>query len=559
MKKGAINIGYHPRKLGFNNQTTLIPTAERYSTIAYNDIITYAAKAAAVPESSITMAMEALYDALSYFVLNGHSVQIPNIGTFSLSVRCKAADDMDSFASNFRNNLRQIKVNFLPSTELKAQIAQTSITTKVGDLTGYESQATIGIKKTFANYGWNSLELVDGGIVSLRNMTDLKINGTRLSKDFLGKTPVTLVWVEPDTNGEKTLVVPAEYLRQDYGVISVNIAKLKNEGKISQNAPFLKSLTLKTEGGGTVKQYTFTVPEGDGLVITSIFLKGQGLTAGSTVEFSQGETLEFTMNGINTDLVASVMVGEGQATVKTVGSASIKFTYAPTATGNAPITFKNNDGETIGTFNLSFAQAAVPMPSITSITSNGDPLVNGGETPIVPGTNYALTLSGRNLDLLAISNFSVPQGSTLTIQSKTATQINMMLTNAQLGTLSCTYEGTTLFSGTLTQAETKDVTVTGWKDNPNGTAFSLDTTYELDEAGGIGALYLVGTNLNVLSEENFVFTGGMTFEEYDPTAGNLAFNGTMTSGTIMIKVNNATIATIKVSAPSTGGGGPDMG
>lgn len=559
MKKGAINIGYKPRKLGFNNQTTLVPTAERYSTIAYNDIITYAAKAAAVPESSITMAMEALYDALSYFVLNGHSVQIPNIGTFSLSVRCKAAEDMETFASNFSNNLRQIKVNFLPSTELKAQIAQTSITTKVGDLTGYESQATIGVKKTYANYGANIAELVDNGIVSLRGLTTIRINGTRLSKDFVGTTPVTLVWVEPDTNGEKTLVVPAEYLRQDYGVISVNIAKLKNAGSLPANAGFMKSITVKTEGGATIKQYNFTVPEGDGLVITSIFLKGQGLTAGATVEFSQGETLEFTMNGINTDLVASVMVGTGQATVTTVSSASIKFTYAPTATGNAPITFKNEDNETIGTFNLSFAQAAVPMPSITSITSNGDPLVNGGETPIVPGTNYALTLSGRNLDLLAIVNFSAPQGSTLNITSKTATQINMQLTNAQLGVLSCTYEGTTLFSGTLTQAETQDVTVTGWKDSPNGSVFSLDTTYELDESSGNGDIYLVGTNLNVLTEDNFVFTGGMSFDDYIQAEGNLSFNGTATSGTIMIKVNNATIATINVSAPGTGGGGPDMG
>ena len=172
---------------------------------------------------------------------------------------------------------------------------------------------------------------------------------------------------------------------------------------------------------------------------------------------------------------------------------------------------KNEENETIGTFNLSFAQAAVPMPSITSITSNGDPLVNGGETPIVPGTNYALTLSGRNLNLLAIGNFSVPQGSTLTITSQAATQIAMQLNNAQLGVLSCSYEGTTLFSGTLTQAETLDVTVTGWKDRASGTVFSLDTAYELDEAGGPGAIYLVGTNLNVLSEENFVFTGGMTF------------------------------------------------
>ena len=91
MKKGQLNINYKGRRIAFNNQEKLVGSTDRYSTIDYQSIVQYAAKAAAVPESSVEMAMEAIFDAVNYFVLNGHSVQIPNLGTFSFGVRAKSA------------------------------------------------------------------------------------------------------------------------------------------------------------------------------------------------------------------------------------------------------------------------------------------------------------------------------------------------------------------------------------------------------------------------------------------------------------------------------------
>ena len=90
MKKGQININYAPRNIAILNKEALVGQADRYSTIEYNAIVAYAAKAAAVPESSVEMAMEAIFDAMNYFVLNGHSVQIPNLGTFSASTSSEA-------------------------------------------------------------------------------------------------------------------------------------------------------------------------------------------------------------------------------------------------------------------------------------------------------------------------------------------------------------------------------------------------------------------------------------------------------------------------------------
>ena len=122
MKKGTINVGFNPRKMGFSGETALVAKVDRYSTISYADIISYASKAAAVPESSMTMAMEAIFDAMSYFVLNGHSVQIPNLGTFSITVRCKASDSLEDFTADFASNLRNVVIRFLPSPELKADL-----------------------------------------------------------------------------------------------------------------------------------------------------------------------------------------------------------------------------------------------------------------------------------------------------------------------------------------------------------------------------------------------------------------------------------------------------
>jgi len=82
MKKGKVNVGYSSRVIGLTNEEKLVGQVGRYSTIDYHDLISYAAKAAGVPESSIALAMEALFDGMNYFVLNGHSVQVPNLGTF---------------------------------------------------------------------------------------------------------------------------------------------------------------------------------------------------------------------------------------------------------------------------------------------------------------------------------------------------------------------------------------------------------------------------------------------------------------------------------------------
>ena len=131
MGTGQVNISYKKRRIAYDDSEKLVGQAVRYSTIPYASVISYAAQAANVSEASIVLSMEALFDAMDYFVLNGHMVKSPNLGTFYLSVRMKSAATKEEFIANFYKNFRNLTIRFLPAPELKAKIAKTAINTMV--------------------------------------------------------------------------------------------------------------------------------------------------------------------------------------------------------------------------------------------------------------------------------------------------------------------------------------------------------------------------------------------------------------------------------------------
>ena len=193
MKKGQINIGYSARKVGYmSGAEKLVGQAERYSTIEYAAIVAYAAKAAAVPESSVQMAMEAIFDAVNYFVLNGHSVQIPNLGTFSLGISAKSTQTEAEFTAKFAENLRRISIRFLPDPELKQMINSTAITTTVMQDAGYQSDAVMSVRSAQLFSGKYPIPVVAGTALPLANMTRLVFSGTRLTKEYLGNLPLSV-------------------------------------------------------------------------------------------------------------------------------------------------------------------------------------------------------------------------------------------------------------------------------------------------------------------------------------------------------------------------------
>lgn len=548
VKKGQINIGYKGRRIAFNGQEKLVGQADRYSTIPYAAIVAYAAKAAAVPESSIEMSMEALYDALNYFVLNGHSVQIPYLGTFSLSVRAKSSESEAEFTNNFAQNLRGVRLNFLPDSDLKAMIASTAISTAVVD-EEFDGVGVIAV--TSSAFGAaNTLFAINAGRpVQLEALTRIVLNGTRLSAKYLSMTAVHLTFIKADGT-EESSVFSGQYISQTYNSLVINMKRIK------ENFPQYEALKeIKVNVGDDVYfDKIFTAPVEDKPEISSININGKAVAENATVPFEAGKAVSIKLLVANATFVDEIKIAGVAVQPSSVGEGYINLSYTPQASGNAPISVKSASTEA-SVYNVSFGQSGAI--SISSITANGDPLQNGSTTNIVAGSTYTIVILGSGLDQLTAEDFALPAGTTLSIGSQSASLINATLANAQSGNITITHDDLQLFNGALV-AVTPTCAVTGYKTSASGATNALNVTVNANQDTGAFDIYLVGTELDELAQNEFSGTG-ITISSWDAESGHLT--GVVDAGTRTLIISNegTTIANISINKPSSGGDGEGDG
>ena len=96
----------------------------RYSTIDSKQIVEYCAANSMVPKAYVNATMTALAQCITNFLLNGHSVAFPNLGTFSLTSTGYAENDV--FKAGLVQ-LRKLNVRFLPCTDLKSQAEKVDV------------------------------------------------------------------------------------------------------------------------------------------------------------------------------------------------------------------------------------------------------------------------------------------------------------------------------------------------------------------------------------------------------------------------------------------------
>jgi nucleoid DNA-binding protein len=92
--KGGVQYFKRPYVLNFKEGKPTVYKVQicRGRVIKDADFIAYAANAAHVPESTMITARHAILEAINYFVLNGHSVQIEGLGSFSPAIRVKTVN-----------------------------------------------------------------------------------------------------------------------------------------------------------------------------------------------------------------------------------------------------------------------------------------------------------------------------------------------------------------------------------------------------------------------------------------------------------------------------------
>lgn len=132
--KGAIALRKEQIKLGFikdeEEQMRWKWFPCRGGVIKNQDLVAYASKAAHIPESALAMATEALFDAISYYCLNGHSVQVPSLGTFGLQLNSKCVADEEGATAE---TITKKYIRFWPKKEVREQCNLKNINLKVSD------------------------------------------------------------------------------------------------------------------------------------------------------------------------------------------------------------------------------------------------------------------------------------------------------------------------------------------------------------------------------------------------------------------------------------------
>ena len=96
----------------------------RYSTMSSNDILDYCVKNSIVPKAYISASMVALSQCIENFLLNGHSVEFPNLGIFSLSSLGISESDLKKTGVA---QLHKLRVRFLPCRQLRTVIERVNV------------------------------------------------------------------------------------------------------------------------------------------------------------------------------------------------------------------------------------------------------------------------------------------------------------------------------------------------------------------------------------------------------------------------------------------------
>ena len=96
----------------------------RYNTVKAEKIIDYCASSTMVPKPYVAASMEALSHGIQHFLLNGHSIEIPGLGIFNVTISYKTAR---TSADAGLEQVKQLNVRFLPCRELKEAIGNAEL------------------------------------------------------------------------------------------------------------------------------------------------------------------------------------------------------------------------------------------------------------------------------------------------------------------------------------------------------------------------------------------------------------------------------------------------
>ncbi|MBO6029911.1 MAG: hypothetical protein J6T44_05335 [Prevotella sp.] len=125
---GQIKVKGKMQRLAVINDNRVVGRAVRYSTVKADELVSYAAGSSHIPEATLRAATLAMKEAISYFVLNGHHVNLGKFGILGIRSKQKSATDAEQVKADL---VKRVTIGFTPSVEIKQAIASMRIQTEV--------------------------------------------------------------------------------------------------------------------------------------------------------------------------------------------------------------------------------------------------------------------------------------------------------------------------------------------------------------------------------------------------------------------------------------------
>ena len=117
---GKIKVKGTMQRVAMFDENRVIGHAVRYSTVKEDELVSYTAQSSHIPESTLLASTIAICEAISFFVLNGHHVDLGKFGIFGIRSKQKAVTDAEQVDTSL---VKHLTVGFKPSTDIKEAIA----------------------------------------------------------------------------------------------------------------------------------------------------------------------------------------------------------------------------------------------------------------------------------------------------------------------------------------------------------------------------------------------------------------------------------------------------
>jgi nucleoid DNA-binding protein len=103
-----LNLSTQKKRIAYLDREKYITSVVRYSTLTTEDMIEIASENSGIPKAQMSSALYALFQQVKQFVLNGHCIQLGNLGVLYVSSNAKAKDNEKEAgaASVYRLSLR---------------------------------------------------------------------------------------------------------------------------------------------------------------------------------------------------------------------------------------------------------------------------------------------------------------------------------------------------------------------------------------------------------------------------------------------------------------------